>query len=321
MIAAKSKLIMGNMNGALSSLQKALEYDPKNEEAHILYAIIVYSNGNYDAAYSSIKEALANNFDIDKNPFFMLIKGQIEFESKKVKEGLKTLKKAYELPGVQDPTIAKEIQQNRFMTVIEFNENIRAQIFVYYAKALAQAKQNKLAKDVMEAAIMEFAGTEDEPVVLLGNADIAILSSDLKKAISILKNVEPNTKGYMEARKKLADIYLNHMMQRRQYAKCYQDLADTFPTFENLKLYGDALMRIQEPHDAIDAYQRALVLDPENEHMRSLIGKAMSTTHDYQATNDYYEQVITDYPKNLNMKIDYAKLLVKNNHLDVSHSP
>ena len=75
MISAKAKLVMGDMNGALMSLQKALQYDPKNEEAHILYAIIVYSNGNLESAYGSIKEALANNFDIDKNPFFMLIKG------------------------------------------------------------------------------------------------------------------------------------------------------------------------------------------------------------------------------------------------------
>jgi tetratricopeptide repeat protein 21B len=63
----------------------------------------------------------------------------------------------------------------------------------------------------MEKAIMEFAGTEEEPVIMLGNAEMAISSNELKKAISILKAVEPNAKGYMEARKKLADIYLNHM--------------------------------------------------------------------------------------------------------------
>ena len=317
MISAKAKLIMGDMNGALVMLQRALEYDPKNEEAHILYAIIVYSNGNMDSAYSSIKEALANNFDIDKNPFFMLVKGQIEFEMNNIKEGLKTLKKAYELPGVQEAEDKSEMQQNRFMTVIEFNDNIRAQIFVYYAKALAKTKQAKLAKNVMETAIMEFAGTEDEPVVLLGNADIALVSGDLKKAIGILKNVEPNAKGYMEARKKLAFIYLDHMKQRRQYAMCYKDLTDSFPTFENLKLLGDALMKIQEPHQAIEAYQRALALDPENVHMMIQIGRAKSVTHDYQATNDYYEGIIQRHPKNLDMKIDYAKLLVKNNHLDV----
>jgi len=102
MLSAKAKLIMGDMNGALQSLQKSLEYDPKNEEAHILSAIIVYSNGNLESAYASVKEALSNNFDLDKNPFFMLVKGQIEFEMNEQETGLKTLKKAYELPGVQD---------------------------------------------------------------------------------------------------------------------------------------------------------------------------------------------------------------------------
>lgn len=51
--------------------------------------------------------------------------------------------------------------------------------------------------------------------------------------------------------------------------------------------------------------------------MLYLIGKAMSTTHDYQGTNDFYERVLGQNPLNLEMKIDYAKLLVKNNHIDV----
>lgn len=126
MIQAKAHLIIGDMNNALQTLQQALEIDPKNEEAHILNAIILYSNGNMESAYSSIKEALANNFDMDKNPFFMLIKGQIEFESGNTEEGLKTLKRAYNLPGVQSSSVGTQIQQNRFMTIVEFNENIRA---------------------------------------------------------------------------------------------------------------------------------------------------------------------------------------------------
>lgn len=102
MLSAKAKLISGDMNGAIQSLQRSLEFDPKNEEAHILSAIIVYSNGNLPSAYASVREALSNNFDLDKNPFFMLVKGQIEFEMEDTEEGLKTLKKAYELPGVQE---------------------------------------------------------------------------------------------------------------------------------------------------------------------------------------------------------------------------
>lgn len=52
--------------------------------------------------------------------------------------------------------------------------------------------------------------------------------------------------------------------------------------------------------------------------MLALVGRAMSTTHDYQGTNDYYERVLSENPNNLEMKIDYANLLVKKNHLEVS---
>jgi len=59
----------------------------------------------------------------------------------------------------------------------------------------------------MQEAIMEFAGSEEEVTIFLGNADLAILQNDLKKALGILKAVEPTNKGYMAARKKLAEIY------------------------------------------------------------------------------------------------------------------
>ena len=52
--------------------------------------------------------------------------------------------------------------------------------------------------------------------------------------------------------------------------------------------------------------------------MLALVGKAMSTTHDYQATNDFYEKIIQQNPSNTDINLDYASLLVKNNHFDVS---
>ena len=62
---------------------------------------------------------------------------------------------------------------------------------------------------------------------------------------------------------------------------------------------------------------RALALEPDNEYMLALVGRAMSTTHDYQATNDFYEKIINSNPQNTEINLDYASLLVKNNHFDV----
>lgn len=316
MLSAKANLIVGNTTAAMSNLQKTIQLDPKNEDAYILNAIVVYSNGNTQDAYASIREALANNFEMDKNPFFMMIKGRLEIELKDTVAGLKTLEKAFNLPGIKDASVAEIKKKSRYMTIIQFNQNIRSQTFVEYAKALAQDKQLSKSKEIMEEAIMEFAGTDDEPVVLLGNADIAAASGDLKKALSILKAVEPEAKGYMEARKKMAEIFLHKMMNRRQYAKCYYDLVQVFPNFDNYKRYGDALLEIQEPDKAIDAYNEALKIDPKNLHIVRLIGKALSITHNYQRAVDYYEENVMKFPKSRELKLDHVKMLVKNNFFD-----
>ena len=315
LLSAKAHMIVGNTNAAIQNLQKAIALDPKNEEAYIMNAIVVYSNGNSQAAYSSIKEALANNFEIDKNPFFMMLRGKLELEIGDSAQGLKTLEKAYNLPGIQTAGFEQK-KKSRYMTIVSFNQNIRSQVYVEYAKALAQEKQLAKSKEIMEQAIMEFAGTEDEPVVLLGNADIAAIGGDLKKAITILRAVEPEAKGYMEARKKLASIYLNKMMNRRQYAKCFADLVQVYPNFENYKIYGDALLDIQEPDKAIEAYEEALQIDPTNQHIVRAIGKALSITHNYQRAIEYYEEAVQKHPKNLDLKLDQAKLLVKNNFFE-----
>lgn len=64
-------------------------------------------------------------------------------------------------------------------------------------------------------------------------------------------------------------------MDRRHFAKCYTDLIDVSPSFENYKLLGDALMRIQEPEDAISAYNEANRLNPKDESIIRDIGKAL----------------------------------------------
>jgi len=42
----------------------------------------------------------------------------------------------------------------------------------------------------------------------------------------------------------MADIYLKQLKDRRNYAKCYVDLIEVSPTFENYKLLANALLSI-----------------------------------------------------------------------------
>lgn len=80
--------------------------------------------------------------------------------------------------------------------------------------------------------------------VLLTNALISVETGDIKKAISILKAVKSTSPYFVESRKMLADIHLTHLKSRKNYARCYYEVIETDPSFENYKLYGDALIRI-----------------------------------------------------------------------------
>ncbi len=50
---------------------------------------------------------------------------------------------------------------------------------------------------------------------MLANAEISIATGDIKKAISILKGVTKDSSYFVESRKILADVYLNHLKERR----------------------------------------------------------------------------------------------------------
>lgn len=80
--------------------------------------------------------------------------------------------------------------------------------------------------------------------VLIANSEIAMLSGDIKKALSILRAVPNSSPYFKDSRFLLADIYLKHLKDRRHYAQCYYDLVANDGCFENYKLLGNALMEI-----------------------------------------------------------------------------
>lgn len=53
---------------------------------------------------------------------------------------------------------------------------------------------------------------------------ISVESGDIKKAMSILKSVKSDSAYFVESRKLLADIHLQHLKSRKGYAKCYYEI-------------------------------------------------------------------------------------------------
>lgn len=172
--------------------------------------------------------------------------------------------------------------------ILTFSEKDRCEIFLLLAKTYTKNKKTKECKTIMTQAISQFAGTPEEVHVLLANAMISVEAGDIKKAMSILKSVKSESPYFVESRKLLAEIHLQHLKSRKGYAKCYYEIIEAVPTFENFKIYGDALVKINEPEEAAIAYEKAYQERNDHEGIIRDLGRAYALAHDYEKATKFY---------------------------------
>uniref|UniRef100_A0A672L127 Tetratricopeptide repeat protein 21B-like n=1 Tax=Sinocyclocheilus grahami TaxID=75366 RepID=A0A672L127_SINGR len=183
-------------------------------------------------------------------------------------------------------------------------------VFLELAEALwLNGEQHEAAK-MMQDAINEFTGTPEELRVTIANADLALMRGDTELALSMLRNITPEQPYYIQAKEKMADIYLNHRKEKRLYVSCYRDLVDKLPSPHTFLLLGDAYMTIQEPELAIEVYEQALKKNPKDGAVASKIGKALVKTHNYVKAINYYEAALKSGQQNF-LRYDLADLLMK----------
>lgn len=74
----------------------------------------------------------------------------------------------------------------------------------------------------MQDAINEFSGTPEEIRVAIANVDLALSSGNVDVALSLLRNITPKQPFYVEAKEKMANIYLQTRKDIRLYIGCYR---------------------------------------------------------------------------------------------------
>ncbi|XP_030886592.1 tetratricopeptide repeat protein 21B [Leptonychotes weddellii] len=89
-----------------------------------------------------------------------------------------------------------------------------------------------------------------------------------------------------------------------------REIAERMPSPRSFLLLGDAYMNIQEPEEAIVAYEQALNQNPKDGTLASKIGKALVKTHNYSKAITYYEAALKSGQQNY-LCYDLAELLLK----------
>ncbi|XP_062313935.1 tetratricopeptide repeat protein 21B [Osmerus eperlanus] len=305
-LLAKVRFQSGDTEAAQSSLQHCLDQCPSHAEGHLLMAQIHLMQGNFKLSSQSLELCLSHNFEVREHPVYHLIKAQTQKKSGQLTEAIRTLQMAMLLPGVRKAGASPKPPGRK----VELSLADCVSVFLELAEGLwLNGEQHEAAK-VMQDAINEFSGTSEELRVTIANADLALQRGDAELALSMLRNITPEQPYYIQAKEKMADIYLHHRKEKRLYASCYRELVEKQPCPHTYLLLGDAYINIQEPEKAIDVYEEALKRNPQDGALASKIGKALVKTHNYVKAINYYEAALKTEQQSF-LRYDLAELLMK----------
>ncbi|RKO89847.1 tetratricopeptide repeat domain 21B, partial [Blyttiomyces helicus] len=188
----------------------------------------------------------------------------------------------------------------------------RVSLYLELSETHTKLKNMHEAAKVMQDAMMLFAGTPEEDRITIANADLALERGEVDQALAVLSTIKSDAVYFIDAKSRMADIYLKFKNDRKAYARCYSEMVERNPTIESCLLLGDAYMNIQEPEQAISVYESAIDSNPDGSVLASKIGKALIKTHDYARAITYYESALAN-DSNLSavLRYDLAELYKK----------
>ncbi|XP_039350644.1 tetratricopeptide repeat protein 21B isoform X4 [Mauremys reevesii] len=303
-LIAKVKYLSGDIDASHSVLQHCLEQNPSYPDAHLLMAQVHLSQNNFKLCSQSLELCLSYNFEVREHPLYHLIKAQTQKKMGEISEAIKTLQMAMNLPGMRGAVAFSKAKRN------EIDASNRVSIFLELVDAHRLNGEQHEAAKVLQDAINEFTGTPEELRVVIANADLALAQGDIEQALTMLRNITYEQPYFVQAKEKMADIYLQYRKEKKLYASCYRDLVDKLPSSHTFLLLGDAYMNIQEPEEAIEVYEQALKKNPRDGALASKIGKALIKTHNYSKAISYYEAALKNGQQNI-LFYDLAELLLK----------
>ncbi|XP_054418760.1 tetratricopeptide repeat protein 21B [Pteronotus mesoamericanus] len=305
-LIAKVKYLSGDIEAAYNNLQHCLEHNSSYADAYLLMAQVYLSQEKFQLCSQSLELCLSYNFKVREYPLYHLIKAQSQKKMGEIAEAIKTLHMAMSLPGMRKIGASSKSKYKN----TEVDASHRLSIFLELVEVHRLNGEQHEAAKVLQDAIHEFAGTSEELRVTIANADLALAQGDVERALSMLRNVTSEQPYFIEVKEKMADIYLKHRKEKMLYITCYREIAERMPSPRSFLLLGDAYMNIQEPEEAIVAYEQALNQNPKDGTLASKIGKALVKTHNYTKAITYYEAAMKSGQQNY-LCYDLAELLLK----------
>eukprot|EP00668_Euglena_longa_P004314 GGOE01005062.1.p1 GENE.GGOE01005062.1~~GGOE01005062.1.p1 ORF type:complete len:1337 (-),score=400.50 GGOE01005062.1:270-3734(-) len=301
LLFAKTKFISGELETAQHTINSCIRLDPTFAEAHLLAAQIFYHQENYVAASQSLEQALSLDFEVRDWPKYNLLKARVYLAQGDADEASVVLEHAMTLAKQSKTGPGAGRRQE------PINEQDHVSIYLELSQVHLKQKNVTAAQKVIQEALVLFRKSKEEARITIANAMVTA-KRDVDAALAILRSVPPSSQYFLKAKSQMANIYLHQRNNKRAFAKCYEELVEAYPSVSSFMFLGEAYMNIQEPEQAIAAFEKALAMDPNDADLASKIGKALITTHDYNKAVTYYKNAVANDPGKMFLRHDLANL-------------
>ncbi|XP_054965662.1 tetratricopeptide repeat protein 21A isoform X15 [Pan paniscus] len=318
-LMAQVRYYSGELENAQSILQRCLELDPASVDAHLLMCQIYLAQGNFGMCFHCLELGVSHNFQVRDHPLYHLIKARALNKAGDYPEAIKTLKMVIKLPAL------KKEEGRKFLRP-SVQPSQRASILLELVEALRLNGELHEATKVMQDTINEFGGTPEENRITIANVDLVLSKGNVDVALNMLRNILPKQSCYMEAREKMANIYLQTLRDRRLYIRCYRELCEHLPGPHTSLLLGDALMSILEALDLQSRILKRVPLEqpemiPSQKQLAASI--CIQFAEHYLAEKEYdkavrsYKDVFSYLPTDNKVMLELAQLYLLQGHLDL----
>ncbi|KAI3382363.1 hypothetical protein SNEBB_006716 [Seison nebaliae] len=284
-MVSQVRFLSGDREGAKLLLAQTLERENGFVPAHVLLAQIHLASDDYAKVEQSLQDALSSNFHLKSHPLFMLIRTRVFKEQNRLTDAGQLIEQALS---------SAEVKKNGTSVIggLPLREQDKADLYLELVDIRLLQKDFINAEEAVNHAVQRFKGTGEEARILIKNVDLTLSRGNTDVAINMLKRIQSNQTYYVDARERLARIYLEKKNDKNAYINTYLELDEQSSEPYTKILCGDAYMKIVQPGKAIKMYETALKKNPRDSLLAKKIGGALVKAHNYGKAISYYEVAI-----------------------------
>ncbi|KAJ8603414.1 hypothetical protein CTAYLR_010601 [Chrysophaeum taylorii] len=285
-------------------VQIVIGIDGRCVDAHILLARILLARRKDTKALTALEEALAYDFEAKKKPAFVLTKAKFLSNRGDYDEAYKQLR-ALSL------IVTREGRDLDLLWLSGMSLDETASVFIELGKIHTALKQYMEAGAILAEAENLFRNTAQEIRIIVARSELSIQRGDFQGGMSLLGGVPQSSASYDSAQIIRAKFYLEERQDKHSYIQCFREMTLMKPTARTHECLGDALMRIQAPGAAIDAFEQSQLKSGFTPLLAGKIGKALIATHDYAQATAYYTQALKAHSADPVTRHNLAELHMK----------